>query len=112
MIRRPPRSTLFPYTTLFRSLRPSQRAEIFPGISDDIEKGLVCFDDPTLIIPDYDPDDVGVDQTPDPGFPFPEIVVQGRIIQGDRRLRCQHFQYRDPAGGEHTRCNIVLAVEG
>src|SRR2546425_12495353 len=25
MIRRPPRSTLFPYTTLFRSLRPRQR---------------------------------------------------------------------------------------
>src|SRR2546430_16746832 len=24
MIRRPPRSTLFPYTTLFRSLRPSE----------------------------------------------------------------------------------------
>src|SRR5438034_8826546 len=26
MIRRPPRSTLFPYTTLFRSLSPSSRA--------------------------------------------------------------------------------------
>src|SRR2546422_7068901 len=26
MIRRPPRSTLFPYTTLFRSVRGSQRA--------------------------------------------------------------------------------------
>src|SRR3712207_8075641 len=26
MIRRPPRSTLFPYTTLFRSPRPSARA--------------------------------------------------------------------------------------
>src|SRR5260221_10053546 len=26
MIRRPPRSTLFPYTTLFRSLRPVQAA--------------------------------------------------------------------------------------
>src|SRR2546429_7161734 len=26
MIRRPPRSTLFPYTTLFRSLRPRVRA--------------------------------------------------------------------------------------
>src|SRR3712207_7580688 len=25
MIRRPPRSTLFPYTTLFRSLRPAPR---------------------------------------------------------------------------------------
>src|SRR6266487_5388405 len=27
MIRRPPRSTLFPYTTLFRSRRPLQRSE-------------------------------------------------------------------------------------
>src|SRR3712207_8744836 len=26
MIRRPPRSTLFPYTTLFRSIRPGQSA--------------------------------------------------------------------------------------
>src|SRR5258708_32898626 len=33
MIRRPPRSTLFPYTTLFRSLRPSAREnrDVFPG---------------------------------------------------------------------------------
>src|SRR2546425_7504367 len=29
MIRRPPRSTLFPYTTLFRSLAHLVRAEIF-----------------------------------------------------------------------------------
>src|SRR2546422_2730094 len=28
MIRRPPRSTLFPYTTLFRSLKPEQRTTI------------------------------------------------------------------------------------
>src|SRR5256885_8774972 len=28
MIRRPPRSTLFPYTTLFRSLLASQRAAV------------------------------------------------------------------------------------
>src|SRR3989440_11400443 len=28
MIRRPPRSTLFPYTTLFRSLSPAQTAEV------------------------------------------------------------------------------------
>src|SRR3989442_1902563 len=27
MIRRPPRSTLFPYTTLFRSTRPGEQAE-------------------------------------------------------------------------------------
>src|SRR2546425_7256469 len=29
MIRRPPRSTLFPYTTLFRSARPRCRAQAF-----------------------------------------------------------------------------------
>src|SRR5256885_12136858 len=28
MIRRPPRSTLFPYTTLFRSFRPTARASL------------------------------------------------------------------------------------
>src|SRR5258707_8795707 len=33
MIRRPPRSTLFPYTTLFRSVsgRPVQRRDLPPG---------------------------------------------------------------------------------
>src|SRR5690349_23225113 len=31
MIRRPPRSTLFPYTTLFRSRLPRIRAAIFRG---------------------------------------------------------------------------------
>src|SRR2546429_7144472 len=38
MIRRPPRSTLFPYTTLFRSWRPSGRSECFtdPGEIRDI----------------------------------------------------------------------------
>src|SRR2546422_2654835 len=30
MIRRPPRSTLFPYTTLFRSLMPSRRTRLAP----------------------------------------------------------------------------------
>src|SRR2546427_2897135 len=30
MIRRPPRSTLFPYTTLFRSCEPTERADAPP----------------------------------------------------------------------------------
>src|SRR5438093_4004191 len=38
MIRRPPRSTLFPYTTLFRSARASQEALLSPaGHSDDYD---------------------------------------------------------------------------
>src|SRR3989442_7992627 len=34
MIRRPPRSTLFPYTTLFRSVVPALVPGLVPGISD------------------------------------------------------------------------------
>src|SRR2546422_3168126 len=41
MIRRPPRSTLFPYTTLFRSLR-----EICANCIDDDSNGLTDFEDP------------------------------------------------------------------
>src|SRR3712207_7132056 len=32
MIRRPPRSTLFPYTTLFRSVRQDPRRWMFPNV--------------------------------------------------------------------------------
>src|SRR5256885_12304087 len=32
MIRRPPRSTLFPYTTLFRSETPAPRGGIYPPL--------------------------------------------------------------------------------
>src|SRR2546429_8908396 len=48
MIRRPPRSTLFPYTTLFRSRSPEERAvslagrlEDVPGLLDDARAALV-----------------------------------------------------------------------
>src|SRR3712207_7997955 len=33
MIRRPPRSTLFPYTTLFRSKRDDQRQQAIAGVA-------------------------------------------------------------------------------
>src|SRR5258708_22753247 len=40
MIRRPPRSTLFPYTTLFRSLRPGDE-RVPRELGEDIAVGLV-----------------------------------------------------------------------
>src|SRR5256885_10099586 len=40
MIRRPPRSTLFPYTTLFRSLHPAARARCS---SLERMRNLVCL---------------------------------------------------------------------
>src|SRR3989449_6256206 len=56
MIRRPPRSTLFPYTTLFRSLEPIDLAlpaghfpdggvEHAPGGAPDVGPGAVAFDE-------------------------------------------------------------------
>src|SRR3712207_6955030 len=37
MIRRPPRSTLFPYTTLFRSARLADDAERLPGLHLEVD---------------------------------------------------------------------------
>src|SRR2546430_11587348 len=46
MIRRPPRSTLFPYTTLFRSRRVGPAAEILDGrrVGIDVAAARAAFD--------------------------------------------------------------------
>src|SRR2546427_7629338 len=36
MIRRPPRSTLFPYTTLFRSIRPLQAEQLLQRLEETV----------------------------------------------------------------------------
>src|SRR2546426_11355457 len=41
MIRRPPRSTLFPYTTLFRSLMEDLKREVFRVALLDAQNGLL-----------------------------------------------------------------------
>src|SRR2546430_74710 len=41
MIRRPPRSTLFPYTTLFRSAAPPDAPELFGAILDDLTRVIL-----------------------------------------------------------------------
>src|SRR3712207_9136658 len=58
MIRRPPRSTLFPYTTLFRSKIQHDRARLgaeVDGASDDV--GRNRRQEPELVV---EADDVGV----------------------------------------------------
>src|SRR3712207_8198318 len=47
MIRRPPRSTLFPYTTLFRSAATSRSASpVMPLLLGSIASGALCTDPP------------------------------------------------------------------
>src|SRR2546427_1728169 len=50
MIRRPPRSTLFPYTTLFRSIRAGAdlRRAILNGRNDAGTRGQLTFDGSVL----------------------------------------------------------------
>jgi len=44
MIRRPPRSTLFPYTTLFRSSRQDEARQVDPDLSDDGQEEALAMD--------------------------------------------------------------------
>src|SRR2546421_9402553 len=43
MIRRPPRSTLFPYTTLFRSSFPTRRSSDLNSSHDQISYAVFCL---------------------------------------------------------------------
>src|SRR5258705_6776393 len=52
MIRRPPRSTLFPYTTLFRSSR-SNRSSCGYGCSGLEPSGVIARLDPKSGLPDF-----------------------------------------------------------
>src|SRR3712207_9091012 len=66
MIRRPPRSTLFPYTTLFRSLHP----RIHGGILADLE-------DPDQVVELVDHDIGPIDLVCVNLYPFEATVADG-----------------------------------
>src|SRR3712207_7909228 len=55
MIRRPPRSTLFPYTTLFRSLD----AEVRGSVRRDLRGHLALHEGPCIVVT-HDPLDAAV----------------------------------------------------
>src|SRR5258708_21113177 len=83
MIRRPPRSTLFPYTTLFRSLR--QNASIFEqgcaGLSSDSSDRIHSF---TL-----DPRRASPSLRPRLGFRYTQRG-EGEVDRKSTRLNSSH----------------------
>src|SRR2546426_9307523 len=88
MIRRPPRSTLFPYTTLFRSVvQPSERdgTSCAPGSP----RGL--------------PGAIWVGSLPARGFPPVSVTVRFNDIEGNARSEEHTSELQSP-------CNLVCRL--
>src|SRR5258708_40127184 len=75
MIRRPPRSTLFPYTTLFRSDRPLSPLTSFPNTTS-LGSPLSSFTDTDAI-----PLDVGLERPPT-SFPVHSLPTPSSSSEG------------------------------
>src|SRR2546422_5144880 len=82
MIRRPPRSTLFPYTTLFRSLGVARRSNHWLGLHGDSRSRIFTAVEPGRRLHEL------------PGLPFlgvltqePDVAVVVLCEEGDLRLR-------------------------
>src|SRR3712207_8125463 len=91
MIRRPPRSTLFPYTTLFRSHARLGR------VKDHVVAAIVAVDDPTLVVARGDVD----------GKPFHEAIHGG---QAAGRFVLQILLDRKSTRLNSSHANISYAV--
>src|SRR2546421_7062681 len=93
MIRRPPRSTLFPYTTLFRALQfPSGRTaeEVVPRDAAALVwlANLACLElhPHPVRADDLDhPDEFRVDLDPVPGVKWPQVRAVARVVQATLR---------------------------
>jgi hypothetical protein len=85
--------------------------ELLAAVSHQAEKGVVGLKNLTVAMPEADPDDVGVDQTPDLGLAFFELTVQTGILQGNRGLGRQQRQHREPGRREDVGGEMVFEVE-
>src|SRR5262245_9312426 len=92
---------------------PAQAArnQVLTVIPDDTEKRVIGLENSTFEIGNEDPNDVGVDQTPNLSFAIFEVAIKPRILERDRGLRRQHLQHRDALGRENARSQIVFKIE-
>src|SRR2546422_6961063 len=117
MIRRPPRSTLFPYTTLFRSLSPLETYGLVDRLYRDADadrkqqdgKGLDDVED--LLVPKVAEQERHRRHDAGASHPLQLLTLralcanqseaQGRCREGDETNR-HPFQYLDGGGPEHV----------
>src|SRR3712207_7874047 len=98
MIRRPPRSTLFPYTTLFRSVR---RTETRGGRLDAVDLDLDVADARVRAPPDVEQDVV----------PRVAREVADRDVIGDARLATARSEEHtsELQSRQYLVCRLLLA---
>src|SRR3989454_8967272 len=94
MIRRPPRSTLFPYTTLFRSYKLNQTLGSFPGIP----AGLPGGGNETA----YFSNDVG--------FYVKRVAYENGRPAAEMRLRSYSYGASPPSGLSAIQLLLIIAV--
>src|SRR3712207_7197165 len=88
MIRRPPRSTLFPYTTLFRSDRLIGRRKDAFRSYEALTPPRVLTSDGEVVTGSYRRDDVPTGALV--GLPVSAGVVEGRADRKSTRLNSSH----------------------
>ncbi len=87
------------------------RLQIVAFVFHHPQKRVVGIDEAPVQVPDHDADDVGIDQATNPHLALFELVVQSRILKGDRGLRGQQFEDRQPFRSEDVRGEVVLEIE-
>src|SRR5256885_16382917 len=102
MIRRPPRSTLFPYTTLFRSPRQERGHDVENPEMGDVEE-------------ERDPSDDGERSTPPCVRPIQRCESQQRWPERHQQKLERWRIFRRPRSEEHTSelqspCNLVCRL--
>src|SRR3712207_8346542 len=89
MIRRPPRSTLFPYTTLFRSLGHAHEPAVEPGGRDATVPDLVRLDD-RVVEPVEPAAGLGRDRDQGGAAELGQQPLEGLLDRKSTRLNSSH----------------------
>src|SRR3712207_8903757 len=93
MIRRPPRSTLFPYTTLFRSMAAGQKRIPFETKQEVTSPGGEVIDLTTDIQPNYDFFAVGRSEEHTSELQSRQYLVCRLLLEKKIKLLRVHFPF-------------------
>src|SRR3712207_9465905 len=96
MIRRPPRSTLFPYTTLFRSVEVAALGQLDVDVGERLEPGAELRGGPAYALGHRAHPPVAPRQEGDDAVCFAQLVgaQDDRLVTVDRKSHTSELQSR------------------